>query len=518
MVTTVSSLFSPENKPGRLITAIRDSPTSELGPSWYDTAQVVRAWLRRPDLLPDALGQAGLTTLLNGQHRDGSWGHPPAPPAYRVVPTLAVVAALLAVNGRNACPDTVMRAAGAAAAGWRFLSDDVTRLDPGALPDTIAVELIVPTLLDTIDRSLPPGHASSSGVRAALDRHGAGLRDLRRLRVAAAAGVAPPPPVHYSLEVLDRPPAGYRHADYLIGNCLACSPSATAAALSWTTEHCRPAREYLVAEGNRLGGAWPTVAPVTVFEAAWLIGAAFRLGRRLSANAVGRLAPWLAGQLGPAGCGAGPALAPDSDDTAIVLFALHAMGRPASPRPLLRYQRDTGFATFPHERTSSVSTNAHVLEVLLAARRSGDPDARIGPAIDTAVDHLLVSQHHDGHWSDKWHASPYYATACAALALGTVPSPVAATAVRRAVDWVLDTQRLDGSWGCWTGTREETAHALNVLLASPTTNRPALAAGAGFLDDCLAGSHAPLWHAKELYEPSRIVNILVHLTRKAIIP
>src|SRR5690606_37044537 len=79
---------------------------------------------------------------------------------------------------------------------------------------------------------------------------------------------------------------------------------------------------------------------------------------------------------------------------------------------------------------------------------------------------LLAQQRPDGSWHDKWHASPYYATERCVTALSGHTGPTTRDAVRSAGDWVLATQRDDGSWGVWGGTAEETAYAVDILLAS----------------------------------------------------
>ncbi|WP_262403034.1 prenyltransferase/squalene oxidase repeat-containing protein [Actinomadura sp. CNU-125] len=69
---------------------------------------------------------------------------------------------------------------------------------------------------------------------------------------------------------------------------------------------------------------------------------------------------------------------------------------------------------------------------------------------------LRGRQDADGSWSDRWHASPFYATACAATALAAFGGADSAGAVAAARRWVLGSQRADGSWGLWRGTAEET--------------------------------------------------------------
>jgi halimadienyl-diphosphate synthase len=81
------------------------------------------------------------------------------------------------------------------------------------------------------------------------------------------------------------------------------------------------------------------------------------------------------------------------------------------------------------------------------------------------------------------------------------------------VRWVLATQRVNGSWGRWQGTAEETAYAVQVLLgAAPRSDRTARAAARGLaylssVDGVAADP--PLWHDKDLYTPTAIVRAAV---------
>jgi squalene cyclase len=136
---------------------------------------------------------------------------------------------------------------------------------------------------------------------------------------------------------------------------------------------------------------------------------------------------------------------------------------------------------------------------------------------------LCDQQAADGSWRDKWHASPYYATLCCALALADHGGGAAGTTVRKARDWVLDTQHRDGSWGRWAGTYEETAYAVQILLrtggsrADEVVERAAARGCAVLLNTTRGHQHPPLWHDKDLYTPVRIVRAeglaALHLAR-----
>jgi hypothetical protein len=218
---------------------------------------------------------------------------------------------------------------------------------------------------------------------------------------------------------------------------------------------------------------------------------------------------------GPTGGAAG--LPPDADTTSATLFALSRLGRHRSPECLFEFELDTHFCCWHGERTASPTANAHVLEAFDAHLVHRPADAvRYRAAIAKIVRFLGEAQEADGSWTDKWHASPYYATSCCVQGL-TVPEaagPGAAAAVRHAVNWVLGTQRPDGSWGRWGATAEETAYALRVLLAAETPEASrAIDRGSAFLRG-LGGRFdlVPLWHDKDLYTPPAVVGAAILAT------
>jgi hypothetical protein len=457
--------------------------------SVYETARLVSLapWLKGH--------RARLEFLYRTQEADGSWG---GPGGYALVPTLSATEALLSCLRRTDQPGP--RLVRALDRGLAAL-----RKPCGPLPDTIAVEVVVPTLVAAVNRSLDELELRHETGRIRLPD---GLDPGAPAAVAARiAGGAPVPPTWpSSLEALGPgvPADAVEPCDGSVG----CSPAATAAWLA-----LQPGRSpigdsaalHLDALQARYGGPVPGVTPITYFERAWVV-ASLSLGGFVDAPVAPGVLDSLAGSLGPAGAPAAPGLPPDCDDTAVVLTALDRYGRHHSPDYLLAYRNGGHFRCFPTERTPSTSTNAHALETLLRGHPADRP--RLEPVAASTTAWLLDAQHADGCWWDKWHASPYYATVCCAQALALRRDRSAQRAIARAADFVLATQRDDGSWGRWGGTVEETAYAIQILICAPLdqTASAAIAAGAAFLHAAPEhGPHRPLWHAKDLYAPGRVI-------------
>jgi hypothetical protein len=284
-----------------------------------------------------------------------------------------------------------------------------------------------------------------------------------------------------------------------------CSPAATAA---WfgseaTQGNPHPGVRYLERVQARHGGPVPVAAPLDVFERAWVLATFTDVG--LPVTVPPELVEGLRAAFGDSGVAGGAGLPPDADDTSTALHALANLGVPYPLDSLWEYQMDQHFSTFPEERTPSVTTNAHVLQAF-AAHPHGD--RRTADAMVGLTEWLCGHQHEDGSWTDKWHASPYYATVTCVVALAACGESTAAA--RKAVRWVLDTQHANGSWGLWDGTPEETAYAVQILLrASAVRPDPAIeqaaARGCSFLLEASSGPCPPLWHDKDLYTPVRII-------------
>ncbi|TDC01499.1 prenyltransferase [Micromonospora fluostatini] len=522
---TGTGTADPATAARNLVAELTRQPDGQVSASPYETARLV-------SLAPWLTGHAErVRYLVDSQRADGGWG---TGDRYALVPSLSATEALLAVarTGSAAGVDGVARAAGR---GLRALP---RWLGATRLPDTPAIDLIVPALVAAVNGHLadPAGHPGGSPAVAGPSRldlppamtpaRFAAVRDRVR------AGAPLHPKLHHALEVVG-PLA--RHARGVVPaatGAVGASPAATAA---WLGGADRPAAHptaaaYLAAAVRPLGGLAPCTTPITVFERAWVLSTLTRAGIRVAVPP--DLVDSLTAGLGEDGTATSPGLPADADTTAVTLYALMRLGVPVTPHCLWRYETDTGFCTWPAEDGRSVTTNAHVLDAFgrhLATlgphpAATGASAARYRAATHRLETFLLDQQHADGGWRDRWHASPYYATLCCALALsGYGETSGVPPALVRAARWVVDTQRPDGSWGRWGGTVEETAYAVHLLaVVGP---QPGTAAAIDRARPHLVRPDAhrvtpPLWHDKDLYRPTAIVGAAVlaarHLTEATV--
>jgi len=120
---------------------------------------------------------------------------------------------------------------------------------------------------------------------------------------------------------------------------------------------------------------------------------------------------------------------------------------------------------------------------------------------------LLKTRVSNAYWFDKWHASPYYATTHAVIALANYNNPLAIPAV----EWILKTQNEDGSWGMYFPSAEETAYCLQALSiwkrhgGQEKVSDTVLKRGAAWLVEHTEYPYPPMWIGKCLYCPELVV-------------
>jgi halimadienyl-diphosphate synthase len=492
--------MTPENLLRHIARLSAEPAVTSISPSVYDTAAV--AVLRKSPDDPTLLFPTAASWLLANQHPDGSWGGCVPAPHDRVVSTLAAVVALAKLSkwAPAGFPDVTERITLGVERLWQLGGE----LRPGDPRETIGFEFVLPSLLS---------QARTLGVNLPYEDFGwvEGLYQRKMSGIPAEAFDRVTTLVH-SLETFgDRWPdsalPGLRAPD----GCYGCSPAATAAVHAmWPT----PATfAYLQTALQATGeGAAPVVFPFRTFDDAWtfhafaMAGVAPELLRphvaRLASNGVDR------------GFGPSAGLPQDADDTGTVLPVLAYCGYPVNLGTLRDFETPDGYLTFEFERGISISTNVHVLGAL-ALDRAGQAE-QIGIVL-----RLLRDNRVDGrYWVDKWHLSPYYPTCHAIPVLDGIDDELCADAV----SWVLESQNLDGSWGLYGGSAEETGYALNALMAVSDRYpqvRTAVHRGVrrltGLWTDA-APKYPPLWIGKVLYSPHRVieaavVGALYHYTR-----
>ena len=250
------------------------------------------------------------------------------------------------------------------------------------------------------------------------------------------------------------------------------------------------------------------VYPINVFELAWALRSLAPLREEIPEFEA--CAKKLARFWGPGGVSfTDSGMVSDADDTAAAAWVLKVTGLPLDPHVFELFEGQESFVCFPFERNPSVMANAGTLDALKL--HESTPDHR--RMVVKLVHYLRGAREPEGFWIDKWHVSQFYATARCIAGLNGIDADL----VRTAVNWILEAQHEDGSWGVEGGIPEETAYALDGLIAAGETDPalkaivgPAVEAGGSYLGPHLEDeAYAELWVGKGLYAPGRVVKAAI---------
>ncbi|UQI45808.1 hypothetical protein M1P56_16315 [Streptomyces sp. HU2014] len=465
-----------------------ESLVDGLGTCSVQSSAYPTAWTAR---LHDVHGRPvfpeTLEWLRRHQHADGSWGGAVPAAHDRFLSTLAVVTALRNYTGPWA-QDAIR-------AGITYLNDHP---DPWAQgqDNMLGFELVAPPLVaeaQELGLQLPPRIVDTLSD----------LRERKLAKVPAGVLATQRTPLLHALETLtDLIPVQAATKFASPDGSIVSSIAPTA--VHWQATGDPAALDYLRTAAASTGdGGMPEWYPIDVMEPAWVLYALGRAG--LNSPAMRKQVDWLA-ELAAESTHGLAAIAHndlvDADDTAMTVTVLRMFGSVYEPlrQKLLAFEGEHYFRAFVYERHPAISANGHVLEALAPDRE------HFTPQVSKCTDFLLSVRREEAWWIDKWHLSPYYATAHVVPGL----SQVAPETLSGTWDWLLDTQHPDGSWGTGLGRPEETAWAVLALDSLAPHFGPVPDSTRHRAHQFLAASldrkdHAALWVGKTLFLPPALV-------------
>jgi halimadienyl-diphosphate synthase len=496
------ALFSLDKEVIDLLKCVGPGTMSSLA---YDTA-----WVARLGEIDWELSNRALAWLTDNQLEDGSWGA--REPFYyhdRVISTLAAMIALTYRGRRTQDKEQIER-------GLIALEKIIDGADEGLLADpnggTVGFEMIVPTLVAEAENL---GLIKQQGERILgriAQRRPIKLNLLQgkvinRNMTAAFSSEMAGSDGHQILDV-----ENLQESNGSVGH----SPSASAYLALQVRPKNTPALEYLRKTVSPSGGV-PDLFPFDVFEKSWVLwnlaisGSWDEITLGTMKSLTGELnAAWKPGV--GIGLSTGYSI-PDGDDTSLVFEVLHRFGYDPDIEALLAFEEGEHFRTYHLEANSSNSVNIH----MLGALRQANFEYEANP-VQKTINHLQHSLIENTHWFDKWHLSPYYATAHAIIACAGYANAL----VENSINWIISTQRSDGSWGCQTPTAEETAYCIQAIQVwrqnGGKISKDVINRARSWLERNIEPPFPPLWIGKGLYSPEIVVQSAIlsalHMARE----
>lgn len=478
----------------------------ELGAGKMSNTAYDTAWVARLGTVDWELSSKALNWLCENQLPDGSWGAlKPFNYHDRVISTLA---AMIALNYRGRRQQDRVQIDRGLIALERITSNATRGLAADATGAPAGFEMIVPTLIAEAEKL---GIIKQQGerilgrlsqLRNAKLAKISGLRINRFITTALSAELAGKD----SIAMLDI--GNLQEENGAVGN----SPAATAYFALDVRRGDKPALEYLY-NVIKDGGA-PFVAPFEIFERIWALWNVTISGEA-NKETINLLKPhldyieqnWRAKQ----GIGYSSTYTPtDGDDTAVGFELLSHFGMKVDFDSILSYEEDDHFRCFQLEVNPSTDVNIHMLGAFKKEGLDGKH-----PLVKKALQFIHRTQINGKYWLDKWHTSPYYTTAHAIILCSGYDDELC----KRSVQWVLDTQHSDGSWGFYGfPTAEETSYCIQAL---SLWNRYQGKLPKGRIEQAkhwLSNNSAPpypsLWIGKSLYNPELLVKFSIESALK----
>jgi len=483
-----------------------------IGPGKMSNTAYDTAWIARLSEIDWDLSNKGLNWLCKNQLPDGSWGTKKIFYYHdRVISTLAAMIALT-YRGRRAS-DKYQIEKGLLALE-RITSGATKGLAAAPNGATVGFEMIVPTLVAEAERL---GIIEHQGDRI-LGR----LRKMRDLKMSKLDGLKIS---RHITPAFSSEMAGSDHLSLLdindlqeINGSVANSPAATAHFTNFVNVANPKAMTYLrsVVQGD---GGTPFASPFDIFERAWVLWN-LALANLLSEELEDLYQPHLNHLFNQwddqAGTSFSETYTPkDGDDTSLTYSILCHFNFPVNINTVLNYEEQDAFRCYPLESNTSISVNIHALDALNHAELE-----KKHTSVQKIIRFLKKNRLDDAYWLDKWHLSPYYPTSHFVIAAYNYERSMCS----QAVDWIMQSQKPDGSWGFYnnTSTAEETAYCVQALkiwdLNVSKIPREKFELATSWLEDNFTFPNPSLWIGKVLYCPEYVVKSAIlsaiELTRR----
>jgi halimadienyl-diphosphate synthase len=473
----------------------------EVGPGNMSSTAYDTAWVARMVEIEPELSNEALQWICENQLDNGSWGARDISYYHdRVISTLAAMISLT-YRGRRAQDKIQIER------GLKALEQITSGATQGLASDpngaTVGFEMIVPSLV---------AEAENLGIiKQQGDRILGRMKYLRGKKMQKLAGMkinrhnTPA----FSAEMAGADGQNILDVENLqeSNGSVANSPSATAYFTNKIIIGEERALNYLKETiTNRHGGA-PFASPFNIFERAWVLWNISITPLLMNDSKIRQaMLPhiqFLQQAWKPnSGVGFSNEYTPcDGDDTSVTYDVLARFDQAPELQTLLNYEDEKFFRCYHLEVNPSIGANIHMLGAL---QRAGLENKH--SAIIKILDFLTKTCQPEGYWTDKWHISPYYTTSHAIIVCKDLDQSLC----QNAIEWILNTQNSNGSWGSFgKSTAEETAYSLQALniWKQHGNNIPqqVIHSAVQWLKHQGNLSHPPLWISKALYCPYLVV-------------
>ncbi len=458
------------------------------------------AWVARLKDVDADMSNMALEWICEQQLADGSWGA--SFPFYyhdRVVCTLASMIALT-YRGRRRSDKNQINAGLAALDKIMAGATRRLQLEPSA---TVGFEMIVPTLITEAERLGLMPKAKERALSRLSKLREAKLNKLQGIKVSRHYTIA------HSAEMVGKDWLDMLDPDHLqeINGSVGNSPAATAHFALYVRPCDEDALSYLRPIVTARKGGAPTLTPLELFELTWVLWNFSLTSLYQNDSEIAKICNthldyleknWRPGQ----GLGFSSSYSVvDADDTFVGYEILSKLGRNPELAAVLQYEEENWFRCFHLEANPSVDVNIHVLGAL---KQAGYDKSH--PSVQKALRFIRSSCIDDRYFADKWNLSPFYTTAHLIISAKGYDDELC----KESVQWILDTQQANGSWGFFSRpTAEETAYCIQALTIwqkhTGMSHREQIQKAATWLQNHCEPPYPPLWIGKSLYCPQSLV-------------